>query len=135
MNKVTSVFISYTTEANDRAQQIKNYLRKYQVDAFTFETDLEVLKHPGKGIRAEIFNSSIFILVLSKKSKESNWVSFELGVATGLQKSIYIFKTAAKLTLPDFISEYNSNVVNKVEDLKSEFGLKKIDKRMKKNVL
>ncbi|EDM69299.1 hypothetical protein PE36_07422 [Moritella sp. PE36] len=122
-----SVFISYSTDASKKAKSVSNYLSKLGVNSFVFEKNLEreVGNHQAQ-IRNEISNSNSIILILSVRSKDSPWVSHELGIALGLNKQIYVFKTSHNMTLPNYIDTLNLRVLNKLDELDNYY--KKIGK-------
>jgi hypothetical protein len=117
-----SVFISYSTDASSKAKSVANHLSKLGVNSFVFEKNLDrdVDNHQAH-IRNEIEASSSVILILSAKSKDSPWVSHELGIASGLNKQIYVFKTSHNMTLPNYIDSMNLKVLDKLEELKNHY--------------
>ena len=121
--KMASAFISYATDASTKAKQVSGYLAPLPVDTFVFEKDSggDVKAVPAR-IRREIKRRDAVILILSVKSRDSAWVSHELGLASGMGKRIFVFKTAHNLELPDYLDEYQVIVLDKLEDLDSYFG-------------
>lgn len=113
-----SVFISYSTDASKKAKSVSNHLSSLGVNSFVFEKNInrEAGNHQTQ-IRNEIESSASVILILSAKSKDSPWVSHELGIASGLNKKIYVFKTSHNMTLPNYIDTFNLKVLNKLTEL------------------
>ena len=69
--------------------------RNESVDSFIFEKDLSAKKGNQQArIRTEISKRDTVVLILSAKSKDSPWVSHELGIASGMNKNIIVIKTS-----------------------------------------
>lgn len=122
-----SVFISYSTDASKKAKSVANYLSKIGVESFVFERNLERdMGNQQAHIRDEIEASNSVIFILSARSKDSPWVSHELGIASGLNKQIYVFKTSHNMALPNYIDTMNLQVLDKIEELKTRYKNKEI---------
>lgn len=116
-----SAFISYSSDGSIKANQVSGYLQPIGVDTFLFEKDLDSGGHPSQKIKNAIRKRDALILVLSAKSRQSHWVSHELGLASGMDKKILMIKTAHNLILPDYIDTYDVIILSKLEDLDSYF--------------
>ena len=117
-----SAFISYSTDASTKAKQVSGYLEPLGVDTFVFEKNLSKQGgSPSRKIRGEIKKLDAVIMILSTESKESPWVSHELGIASGMNKSILVIKTSHNLKLPGYLDEYDVTVLQKIEDLDTYF--------------
>lgn len=117
-----SVFISYSTDASNKAKSVGNYLSNLGVKSFVFEKNLDRdIYNYQAHIRNEIEASSSVIFILSARSKDSQWVSHELGIASGLNKQIYVFKTSHNMALPNYIDSMNLRVLDKLEELKKHY--------------
>ncbi len=118
-----SAFISYSTDASTKAKQVSGYLEPLKVDTFLFEKDLGKKKSKApKKIRDQIERRDAVIMILSVRSRESEWVSFELDFASGLKKKIFVIKTSHNLNLPDYLDKYGVTVIEKIDDLDNYFG-------------
>ena len=122
MNKKT--FISYSKDASVKAHQISGYLEPLGVETFLFEKSMDEDElNRAEKIISEMENSVVVIMVLSARSRESAWVSSELGMAVGMgDKEIFIYKTAHNLNVPDHISERRVTVLSRLEDLDDFYG-------------
>lgn len=120
-----SAFISYSTDASKKAGAVSKYLSTLGVDSFIFEKDLskENGNHQAR-IRSEIEIRDAMVLILSVKSRGSSWVSHELGIASGLNKPIIIFKTAHNLKIPKYLDMYQVTILGKTNDLDKYFAQK-----------
>jgi hypothetical protein len=113
------VFISYSTTDISIAENVCNMLTSPDVEVFIASYSVQ----PGESLAVKILeairNCDIFVLLWSNNSKESNWVSQEIGVARGLDKVILPVVLNAGLTLPGLISElkYLEAVQNPSESL------------------
>ena len=123
MEKPKSAFISYSTDASKKAEAVSKHLDGLNVRSFVFEKDLKKDKGQHQAhIRLEIEKCDSMILILSAKSKESPWVSHELGIASGLNKDIYVFKTSHNLLIPEYLDSYKLTMLEKINDLDSHFS-------------
>lgn len=123
MQKSKSAFISYSTDASNKAEAVSKHLEDLKISSFVFEKDLKKDKgqHQAR-IRSEIEKCDAMILILSAKSKDSPWVSHELGIASGLNKDIYVFKTSHNLLLPEYLDSYHVTILEKTNDLDKRFS-------------
>jgi hypothetical protein len=122
MSKKT--FISYSKDASVKAHQICGYLEPLGVETFLFEKSMaENEPNRAETIFCEMEQSVAVILVLSARSRESAWVSSELGIAIGMgDKKIFVYKTAHNLNVPDHISRKRVTVLSRLEDLDDFFS-------------
>lgn len=117
-----SAFISYSIDASTKAKQVSGYLEPLGVSTFVFEKNLlKMGNSPSREIRVEIKKRDVIIMILSAESKESTWVSHELGIASGMNKKILVIKTSHNLKLPGYLDEYDVAVLQKIEDLDTYF--------------
>lgn len=123
MAQLNSAFISYSDDGSIKAKQVSGYLEPLGVNTFVYERDLNSKgKHPNRRINQEIKKRDAIIMVLSAESRKSQWVTYELGIASGMNKRIFIIKTAHNLRLPDYIDEFRVTTLNKLEELDSFFA-------------
>jgi hypothetical protein len=117
-----SAFISYSTDASTKAKQVSGYLEPLGVDTFVFEKNLRKNQPSlSRSVREQIEKHDAVIMILSLESRESNWVSHELGIAFGMNKEILVIKTSHNLLLPNYLDEYGVTVLNKIEELDAYF--------------
>jgi hypothetical protein len=116
-----SAFISYSSDGSIKANQVSGFQKPMGVDTFLFEKDLDSGGHPSQKIKNAIRKRDALVMVLSAKSRQSHWVSHELGLASGMNKKILIIKTAHNLKLPEYIDAYDVILLSKLEDLDSYF--------------
>jgi hypothetical protein len=125
MRKLKSAFISYSDDGSIKAQQVSDYLEPMGVKTYRYEKDEDNKdKHPNKKIKNKIRTHEAIIMVLSAQSRESQWVSHELGIASGMNKTIFVIKTTHNLKLPDYIDEFKVIMLDKLEDLDNYFEKK-----------
>jgi len=123
--QLKSAFISYSDDGSVKAKQVSGYLGPMNVDTCMFERDLKNNgKHPHQRVKNAIKKCDSIIMVLSAKSRESKWVSHELGIASGMNKTIFVIKTAHNLKLPDYLDEFKVIMLDKLEDLDNYFEKK-----------
>lgn len=137
MGKLKSAFISYSDDGSVKAQQVSGYLEPMGVKTYIYEKDEDNKdKSPNRTIKNKIRTHEAIIMVLSAQSRESKWVGYELGIADGMNRKIFVIKTAHNLRLPDYIDGYRVIILDKLEELDSYFGFneeKNNDQKKDKN--
>ncbi|TKJ17035.1 hypothetical protein CEE44_00685 [Candidatus Woesearchaeota archaeon B3_Woes] len=82
------VFISYSEEDKLIAKGIKDALNHYGVQGFLAHEDIPTGEDWVESIKRGIKQNDIFIAMLSKKYKESDWTDQEVGIAVANEKLI-----------------------------------------------
>lgn len=99
------VFISYSTKDFPIVEHVRSILQDSTIEVFVAEYSVA----PGRSLPAEIIaavkNCNLFILLWSQNSKESEWVSQEIGIATSEKKPILPVVLHSEILLPGFIRE------------------------------
>ena len=113
-----SAFIAYSRDASVKASQVNDHLTKLSVNTYMFERIPK--KDPGNQIRNEIKSRDCLVMILSKKSIKSNWVSHEIGIATGANKAIFVVKTSHNLKLPEWLGDHT--IISALESLDPYFS-------------
>lgn len=99
-----SVFISYSTKDKIYGAQVKKIFEGYDIECFLAHEDLEVSEEWKMRILEELQKCSIFVPLLSKNFRESNWAPQEIGVIAG-RKDVAIIPLSIDGTMPfGFIS-------------------------------
>ena len=80
------VFISHSASDTDTAVSLAYELRELALEAWTYEEDMSVGDRISQETEARIANCDHFIILLSDASRESPWVSRELGLAIKLRE-------------------------------------------------
>ncbi len=98
-----NVFISYSTKDLHVVSKFKEMLSVPVIDVFIAEYSMK----PGSKLDEEIIDAirdcDLFILLWSRNSKKSEWVSQEIGIATTEEKTILPIVLNKGLSLPGFI--------------------------------
>ena len=124
MEKYKSAFISYNKEVSEKARQISNRLKN--INTFIFERDMDVqrnIKDIIERIDLEIQNRDVFIVVLSKKGIESEWIYTEIDLALRYKKPIFGFKSSANLVIPDHLNNNEITIFSKLDELEVYFDI------------
>jgi hypothetical protein len=82
--RVKKAFISYSSQQQqqvDDALKIKEFLESIYIDSFVAKDDLRAASTWKDKIVEELKNCDLFIPLLSKEFKESEWCSQEMGIA------------------------------------------------------
>ncbi|AXV37893.1 MAG: hypothetical protein CIT01_06635 [Methanobacterium sp. BRmetb2] len=75
------VFIGYSSKDKLVAAEIKEILASFGVDCFMAHDDIGISEKWKKRILRELAKTDVFIPILSKNFKESEWCSQEVGIA------------------------------------------------------
>lgn len=98
-----AVFISYSTHDLPTARVVLQWIQHAGASGFLAEYSTA----PGEPLSAMILDAikqcDLFVLLWSHQAKSSDWVPQEIGVATGLSKSIIPIVMDGQTALPGFI--------------------------------
>ena len=99
------VFVSYSTNDFPAVERVRRILSSPAVEIFIAEYSVA----PGTPLSKEILDAirscDQFILLWSKNSRGSEWVTQEIGIARGQEKPILPIVLEHGLQLPAFISD------------------------------
>jgi hypothetical protein len=87
---MVKVFISHSMEDRETALRIKNALRDFAIDAFLAHEDIRVSEEWRRTIIRNLKSANVFIPVLSKSFRVSDWASQELGLAISQPKRLIV---------------------------------------------
>jgi hypothetical protein len=82
------IFLSYARDDYPFAHQLLAALRKVKVEGWMDTADVAAGGAIGGDVRSAIKHSSAMIVLVSRRSLESNWVNFEIGAGLALRKPI-----------------------------------------------
>jgi hypothetical protein len=74
-------FISYNSQQLKAAEGIKRFLKAIEIESFVANDDLRTSSDWKTVITKELHKCELFIPLLSKAFKTSDWCSQELGIA------------------------------------------------------
>jgi len=101
-----NIFISYSTKDLDVVKKFQSILNDTpDLNVFVAEDSVKVGERLSATIQNSINNSHLFLLLWSKNSKESDWVSQEIGIAKQADKDILPILLDKDLNAPGFISD------------------------------
>ncbi|MEQ1795578.1 MAG: toll/interleukin-1 receptor domain-containing protein [Nitrospira sp.] len=110
-SQTTRVFISYSTKEKATAAKVKDFLVSYRLKCFLAHEDLQVSEEWKERILEELLHCHIFIPLLSKSFRESEWAPQEIGVIAG-RKTVAIVPIALDSTVPfGFISNIQGRTI------------------------
>ena len=84
----TSIFISYSSVDASMATALKNELAPLTFDCFLAPYDLPPGQKFHDELRKEINDCAVFVALLSKHYRTSEYANQELGIAVGLEKPV-----------------------------------------------
>jgi hypothetical protein len=99
------VFISYSTKDMPRVLEVERALTDSQIEVFIAEHSVRPGDHLAQTIMDAIRRCDLFVLLWSKNSEESRWVSQEVGAAASAEKPIIPIVLDAGVPLPSFAAE------------------------------
>jgi len=80
---VTCAFISYSTKDKLSAVAVRDLMQSYGIECFLAHDDLQVSEEWKERILEELLRCQIFVPLLSKSFRESDWAPQEIGVISG----------------------------------------------------
>ena len=80
-NKTLKVFISYSTKNKAVAGKVKAILDCYDIESFLAHEDINITEEWKKRIMLELHEADVFVAILSKDFKDSDWSPQESGMA------------------------------------------------------
>jgi hypothetical protein len=108
------VFISYNSKQLNLAENIRDFLDSVSIDSFIANDDLRTGANWKKAIISELEKCELFIPLLSKEFKISDWCSQEIGIA--YIKNMGIVPVSIDDTKPyGFINHIQARFVNKMD--------------------
>jgi hypothetical protein len=135
------IFISYTGKDSKRSEDIQEKLNELKIEHFAFESAIR----PGQSIREEVLNAikraTHLIIIISESAKESKWIWYEVGFATGISQfahqgiTVIPYKADTTVEIPDFLN--NIRYLESLKDLKCYFleEQNKKDETMRHNII
>ena len=112
-------FISYSTLNKDWGGYIKSFLDRCDMSSFLAHNDLQVSEEWKERILKELRSSDVFIPLLSKEFKASEWCSQEIGIAYYKRGMPIVPISLDDTTCYGFISNLQSKKIknpNEIED-------------------
>jgi hypothetical protein len=115
------VFISHSSKDRWIARQmvalIERRARRYRVNAFLDERDIEGGDSIPETILAKLRDCQEFVILLSPQSLPRQWVLIELGAALGLGKRVVpIMCNVEQAQMPDIIRLTKAYELNELDD-------------------
>ncbi|MCC8115295.1 MAG: toll/interleukin-1 receptor domain-containing protein [Bacteroidales bacterium] len=107
------VFISYSRKDIAIVDRIEEEMKKYGITYFIDRSEIRLGEDFAKRIGESIYNCEIMLLVWSKDSNQSQFVSNEIGLAIEFQKTIIPFKIG--VFQPDFGLAYRLTSTNRID--------------------
>lgn len=99
------VFISYSTNDFPIVEHVRKLLTNPAVEVFIAEYSVSPGSQLTNTIVTAIKNCDLFVLLWSRNSRSSEWVTQEIGIARGDDKSMIPIVLEDGLQLPGFIKE------------------------------
>jgi hypothetical protein len=116
-----TVFISYSSEDSKDADNIAMILEELDIKYFRDKKDINWGDNIPGTIKTGLSECTDLVVIISRDSLKSPWVSFEIGGASALNMKILPFLTDPSLEgdLPLYLK--NINYTNQLRDIKSYF--------------
>lgn len=113
------VFISYSSVDDGVARSVADTLAGLGIDYFLDSKDIKWGDDISGEIKKSLADCSHLIVVLSPASLKSQWVPFEIGHASALDKRILPFVTHPSLSLPGYLQAFHHKT--RIEDIRAFF--------------
>lgn len=99
------LFVSYSTRDLTEVEQLRLQLKDTPIEVFVAEHSIEPSQELAPAIASAIEECDLFVLLWSKNTKDSDWVSQEVGRAHALKKTILPLLLTDGMSLPGFIQD------------------------------
>ena len=113
------VFISYSSKDHKIAKRLEAELCRLGIDCFLDRKEISWGDDVVAKITAGIAACSSLIVIVSLDSVRSQWIPFEVGVATALGKRVLPFVTHPSIDLPAYLSRFHYKT--RLSDIKDHF--------------
>lgn len=114
------VFLSYSHKDRWIAKQCAKLIAERsgaRVDVFLDEKDIEGGESIADSVRTSIERCDEFLVLLTRYSKDRQWVLIEMGAAWGLRKAIVaVIDKIGPKEMPDIISPYKAIDLNDFDE-------------------
>lgn len=85
-----SVFISYSTKEKEYGAAVKRVLEQYDMECFLAHEDLKISEEWKERILEELRKCEVFVPILSKAFRESEWAPQEVGFIVSRPNAVVI---------------------------------------------
>ncbi|EMI17107.1 hypothetical protein RMSM_05981 [Rhodopirellula maiorica SM1] len=86
--KQKRVYVSHTEESRDLARFVSQKLRDMGIDASSDDVDAAKETEQRRRLKEEIGKSDAIVTLVTPNSLGSNWMQYEVGLATGLDRLV-----------------------------------------------
>ena len=130
-----NIFISYSTHDLQQVQMLKKQMDSTPIKVFVADHSICPGQELAPSISDAIKQCDLFVVLWSKKAKDSDWVTQEIGKATAYKKKILPLLLDEELNLPGFISglKYLPIYKNPGKELEKARNIIKAEYDTKKN--
>ena len=115
-NKKKRIFLSHAMADRETARRVQNAFSRHAGVRVFASGMLSSSSNWRAKLKAELINSSVFIVLLSPKTLESDWVKWEIGAAWVLEKPFVIVRTHPEMEVNLLVEVTPEYLVN-LEDL------------------
>ena len=98
------IFISYSSLDKEIANQIRDFLSKFELEVFLAHDDIEISEEWKQVILQKLFECNVFIPLLTNNFKGSDWTSQEIGIVVGKRDDTLILPIKIEIVPYGFIS-------------------------------
>lgn len=99
------VFVSYSHSDEETADNICSILKELDIKFFRDEWNIGWGEQISEKVKLALSETIAIIVIISPGSNKSQWVAYEIGYVSGLEKKILPFITHPDLDLPGFIKD------------------------------
>lgn len=106
---MTDVFISYKSEEYAEASRVRSFLEQNNISCWMAPESIPGGSNYAAELSSAIKNCSLFVLILSQKAQQSQWVAKEINLAVSENKKILPYQIE-KCSLTDEFILYLTNI-------------------------
>ena len=121
--KQKRVFVSHSEESRELAEYVSQKLRDMGIDASSDESNAPEGTELRKWLKNEIGRSDAIVTLVTPNSLESNWMQYEVGLATGLDRLVIpVVVDVNADQLPEQIATKRSLRLDQLEQIREIIG-------------
>ncbi|GAA4457367.1 toll/interleukin-1 receptor domain-containing protein [Novipirellula rosea] len=121
--KQKRVYVSHTEESRDLAKYVSQKLRDMGIDASSDESNAPEGTELRQWLKDEIGRSDAVVTLVTPNSLESNWMQYEVGLATGLDRLVIPVVVDVKTDqLPEQIATKRTLGLDQLEQIRDMIG-------------
>ncbi|GAA5506162.1 toll/interleukin-1 receptor domain-containing protein [Novipirellula caenicola] len=121
--KAKRVYVSHSEETRDLARFVSQKLRDMGIDASSDDLETHQETEQRRWLKEEIGKSDAVVTLVTPNSLDSNWMQYEVGLATGLDRLVIPVVVDVKAhQLPEQIAAKRTLGLDQLDQIREMIG-------------